>query len=66
VRYRAIIKALYHGIVPWWVYEKEKHFEGGYLRHLGINLSYAWRWLTFREFESDVDFEITKKGLILV
>lgn len=57
MRIKAILSALYHGIMPYWVYEKQKHYECSYLRHLWINIQYAFRWATFRELESDREFE---------
>jgi hypothetical protein len=57
MRLRAILKALYHGLLPWWMYESKKHYECSYWQHLWINVIYAWRWLTFGEYESDVEFE---------
>ena len=57
MRLRAIYMALYHGILPYWCYEKEKHYKCSYWRHLLINLRYAFRWAAFIEFESDTEFE---------
>lgn len=57
MRIRTVYKALYHGIFPYWCYEKTKHYDCSYLTHLWINLTYAWRWLTFNEDESDIQFE---------
>lgn len=57
MRIRAIYKALKHGILPWWMYEDKKHYNGSYLQHLCINIQYAWRWITFNELESDIEFE---------
>jgi hypothetical protein len=57
MRIKAIYKAMFHGFLPWWMYEKAKHYNCSYLRHLWINLCYAFRWATFRELESDIEFE---------
>lgn len=57
VRIRAICKAIYHGVLPYRCYEKVKHYDCSYLQHLLINLKYAWRWVTFKEDESDIAFE---------
>jgi hypothetical protein len=69
MRLRAIYKAMYHGLMPYWVYEKQRHYDRSYIRHLWINLSYAFRWATFRELDSDIEFKkqinniIMKQGL---
>lgn len=57
VRVKAIVCALYYGILPWWMYENKKHFEGSYLHHLFINIGYAAMWLFFMETEDDRRFE---------
>jgi hypothetical protein len=57
MRVRAIYKALLHGLLPYWCYEKECHYECSYLYHLWINLKYAARWATFQEDQSDIEFE---------
>lgn len=57
LRLRAIYKAIYHGLMPYWAYEQEKHYKGSYFNHMRINIKYAFRWATFREFESDIEFE---------
>lgn len=59
MRLKAIYKALYHGILPYWIYEKQKHYQCSYWQHLLINIRYAFVWLTFQEDQSDVDFERT-------
>lgn len=64
VRIRAILNCFFFGIMPWWVYEKNRHYQCSYLQHLCINIQYAWRWITYREDESDRDFEaeVNKNG----
>ena len=57
MRGRAIYKCFYHGILPYWMYEKEKHYSCSYWVHLWINICYAFRWITFTETESDKQFE---------
>jgi hypothetical protein len=57
MRLRAIFKCLYHGLTPWWVYEKKKHYDCGYWEHLWINICYAWRWMTLQETQDDIKFE---------
>lgn len=58
IRTRAILKALYFGIMPYWVYENVRHYECSYWQHLVINIKYAWRWITYSEDESDREFEL--------
>lgn len=65
MRLRAIYKALYHGLLPYWMYESEKHYDCSYWQHLLINLRYAFRWLTFREDQSDIEFENTINSKIM-
>ena len=62
MRLRAIVKALYYGIAPWWLYEDESHYNCGYLRHLAMNIALAGRWLTFRETAKDREFEEAVNG----
>lgn len=62
MRKKAIYKALYHGILPYWCYEDVKHYDCSYWQHFIINLKYAWRWVTFKEDESDVEFERHTNG----
>lgn len=59
MRARAIYNALKFGLLPYWCYEKEKHYDCSYWLHLRINLQYAFRWLTFREDPTDIDFELS-------
>lgn len=63
-RLRAILNAVYFGVLPYWVYENVKHYRCSYFEHLLINIQYALRWATFKEDESDREFEfqINKKG----
>jgi hypothetical protein len=61
LRARAIWFALKYGVLPWWLYESECHYEAegasGYIPHLRVNLCLAWRWATFSESADDVAFE---------
>jgi hypothetical protein len=61
LRARAIWFALKYGVLPWWLYESECHYEGegvrGYLPHRLVNLGLAWRWASFAESADDVAFE---------
>jgi hypothetical protein len=43
--------------VPWWVYEKKKHYERSYWKHLKLNLETAVGWILFKEKSSWIDFE---------
>jgi hypothetical protein len=58
MRIRAIACAVFYGIAPYWLYEDQPHYAPmGYLAHLGVNLAYGFRWLTFREASEDRQFE---------
>ena len=57
MRARAIFCCLYFSIVPWWIYEKKKHYERSYLLHLKLNLETAWGWAFFKEKPSWIEFE---------
>lgn len=57
VRLKAILNCLYFGLLPWWMYEKKRHYDCSYVYHLVINIQHAWRWATFHEDESDKEFE---------
>jgi len=57
MRARAIFFCLLYGLLPWWAYERERHYQCSWWEHLKINAAYAWRWLTFQEDESDREFE---------
>ncbi|MBS1885652.1 MAG: hypothetical protein JSU06_00520 [Actinobacteria bacterium] len=61
LRARAIWFALKYGLLPWWMYESECHYQaegvGGYLPHLRVNLAQARRWAMFAETAADVAFE---------
>jgi hypothetical protein len=59
MRRRAIWCALKFGLLPWWLYEEEKHYAGmGYWAHLWLNLRYGARWLLHREDGGDRAFEM--------
>lgn len=58
IRFRAIVKALFYAIVPWWAYERTCHHAGWtYRQHAAENLHLAWRWCTRRETQDDRAFE---------
>lgn len=57
MRSKAIYNAIKHGLLPYWMYETEKHYDCSYWQHLFINVRYAFRWITFRELELDIEFE---------
>jgi hypothetical protein len=59
-RVKAILYCLKFGLLPYWLYEKKCHYDCSYVEHLWINVKYAWRWMTFSEYESDVDFEMSE------
>lgn len=58
MRAKAILKALFYGIAPWWMYERKCHYECSYSEHLTMNLKMAYRWATKNEREDDVEFEL--------
>ena len=62
VRIKAIMYSLYHGFMHYWVYESSKHYNCSYFQHLWINITYAFRWMTFREDKSDIEFERSKNN----
>jgi hypothetical protein len=62
VRIKAIYYAIKFGLLPYWLYEAERHYECSYFQHLCVNLNYAWRWITFHENISDLDFEKETNG----
>lgn len=57
MRVKAIYNSLKHGLLPYWMYEKNPHYDCTYFEHLWINIKYAYRWATFNELQSDIDFE---------
>lgn len=44
--------------MPWWIYEKKKHYATNYLKHMKLNLSQIKVWLLKQETQEDLDFEI--------
>lgn len=56
-RVKAISYSLLYGLLPYWCYEKTKHYSCSYWYHLYINMKYALRWITFTEDNSDITFE---------
>lgn len=63
MRLGAIVKALFFGVMPWRVYERDCHYEGmSYLAHLALNLRLAARWLCRRETTADIEFERGSDG----
>lgn len=57
IRIKAIWYCLKFGILPYWMYEKKKHYECNYFEHLMINIKMACRWALFKEDETDIEFE---------
>jgi hypothetical protein len=55
-RSREIFKALFFGIAPSRIYERERHYDCSYWAHMMANLALAWRWLRHRETADDVEF----------
>ena len=43
--------------MPWWIYEKKKHYDTHYLKHIKLNLSQIKVWLLKQETQEDIDFE---------
>lgn len=62
VRRRAIWRALRFGLMPWWLYESEKHHEGSWLHHSAVNVYYAARWAFGCETAEDRKFERETNG----
>jgi hypothetical protein len=59
MRFRAMVCALWYGVLPWWLYERRCHYPGmTYGQHLCLNLRYANAWATWRESASDYLFEL--------
>lgn len=58
MRIRAIACALFYGLVPSRLYERTPHYAPlTYMQHLGMNIAYAFRWLSLRETAEDRQFE---------
>lgn len=49
-------EALFYGLLPSRVYERERHYDCSYWRHAAMNLALAWRWATWRETSDDREF----------
>ena len=43
--------------MPWWIYEKKKHYTGTYWRHIKLNFGQIKIWLLKQETQEDIDFE---------
>ena len=59
MRIRAIFCCIYFSLVPWWIYEKKKHYRRTYWRHIKLNFGDAKTWLLRRETQEDIDFEVS-------
>lgn len=60
IQTKAILCALWYGILPWCLYERECHYEGWtYRQHLCHNLRYAWGWLTYDITPNYIRHELT-------
>jgi hypothetical protein len=58
-RTKAVLFCIKYGLLPWWFYEKKKHYDCSYWEHLRLNITYALRWLRGKETEDDIEFEKT-------
>jgi hypothetical protein len=58
-RIAAVAKALWFGLLPWWLYERECHYAPklGYLSHAWTNILFAWRFATGAEDYIDRAYE---------
>lgn len=57
-RARAIFCCIWFGTMPWRLYEKKKHYCSSYLRHLKLNWSSAYMWLTTLKIDAEeLEFE---------
>ena len=56
-RIRAIFCCLYFSILPWWIYEKNKHYDSTYFRHIKLNFEQIKVLLLKQETNEDLDFE---------
>ena len=57
MRIRAVFCCIYFSLMPWWIYEKKKHYDTNYLKHMKLNLSQIKVWLLKQETQEDLDFE---------
>jgi hypothetical protein len=57
MRRRAIFRCIWHGLLPWWIYEDRPHYDCAWSGHAKINAAYAWRWITGEVDADDVAFE---------
>jgi len=55
-RLRLVAEALWYGLLPWRVYERECHYACSYWRHAAVNVALAWRWATWTETAEDRAF----------
>lgn len=57
-RIRAIFCCIWFGIVPWQLYESEKHYEYDYFTHLKLNWGMVFFWITkWKIDEEELKFE---------
>ena len=57
MRIRAIFCCIYFSVVPWWVYEKKKHYKSTYFKHIKLNFEQLKVWLLKQATEEDIEFE---------
>jgi len=43
--------------MPWWIYEKKKHYRKTYWKHIKLNFAQIKTWLLREETQEDMDFE---------
>ncbi len=58
LKLKAICSCVWFGIMPYWVYENECHYDN-YLSHLVFNLKYMFKWILNDIDESDIKFMST-------
>jgi len=55
-RHRVIVEALFYGLLPSRLYERERHYDCSYAAHAVMNVALAWRWATWSETDADRAF----------
>lgn len=60
MKFRAIFCCIYFGVMPWWIYERNRpHYDCSYIEHLKMNLIQAWIWIANLYEFADIRFEKT-------
>ena len=57
MRARAIFCCIYFSLMPWWIYEKKKHYRRTYWKHIKLNFGQIRLWILKQETQEDIDFE---------